>query len=405
MRIIACLAILFTGLLAESQTSETPVASSLPTPASTVLFTIPYGSAENQIYIESTPGPGEGEFGLGLAPVGFCVLADDSVALVGGRPASSSHELAVQVFAQDGQLKRFVPHPSVYTFDRTSVLLHHDGSVYYIASNVFVDYLYERPSSAPDPDHNHPDSSDTKDKPLSEKTLAISRLLTVVDAKGKVDATLTEALRDQLRSLLSARDDLWSFGDYAVVDGRGTVYISVLLASRAGEEYAKTPLAKLSPTGAAEWVEEPPGRLVRSYDGSMAYVKFERHENPRDEAWVSAYTFVDTGGKQIARFQAPPRASRRSLITLDPVLIRRDRLAIVSFEGTPPDKPNRAAQIPLPFQAYYRLMVITPEGKIVHEDWVQGPPVAGSCATDGKGNLYYLNFTDEGVEVKKISVP
>ncbi|CUU38367.1 MAG: hypothetical protein K6U12_05205 [Armatimonadetes bacterium] len=227
-------------------------------------------------------------------------------------------------------------------------------------------------------------------------------------SSGAIDAALSETFRRQLYSLLEERDDIELFGTKVEVDAQGTVYLPMLLRLREGEDYERTLLAKLSPRGTMELVDDPPGRAVRSHDGSVVYVKFQPLEDadPRDYSWLSAYIFMRADGTEVARFRVPPCANENSLITREPVLVRPDRLAIVSFEKVAPDKPNRARSLPHFCHGYKRLMVVTPEGKIVYEDWVQGPPMTEAwCVTDGRGNLYYLNFTDAGVEVKKVRVP
>ncbi len=398
MKAAVCLTFFLMGLLAQAGVPKTPAASSLRQSQSGVLFVIPYGKAENQIYLEYTPGPGEGDFGTTIAPTGFRVLTDGRLAIIAGYPDKNM----VQVFTQDGKLARAVLLPTVKTTSRTRLYLYSDGSMYYVGYWLNREELYTLPEP-PSEEQTEGARDGARLKPVPN----VEWLFTVVNPNGAIDAALSETFRRQLYSLLEERDDIDLFGTKVEVDAQGTVYLPMLLRLREGEDYNGTLLVKLSPRGTMELVENPPGRAVRSHDGSVVYVKFQPLEDadPRDYSWLSAYIFMRADGTEIARFRVPLRASENSVITLDPVLVRPDRLAIVSFEKAAPGKPNRAESLPHFCQGYKRLMVVTPEGEIVYEDWVQGPPMAEVCVGDGRGNLYYLNFTDAGVEVKKVKVP
>ncbi|CUU01617.1 hypothetical protein GBSOP10_101052 [Armatimonadetes bacterium GBS] len=396
--VLAASVALLAGWLFSAESPQTPPADFQKPSQHNVLFVIPYGNAENQIYLEYTPGPGEGEFGTAIAPTGFRVLTDGCLAIIAGYP----DKVVVQVFTQDGKLARAVPQPTVKTTSWTRLYLHSDGSMYYVGYWLNREELYTLPEP-PSEEATEGASDGSRLKPVPN----VERLFTVVNPNGAIDAALSETFRRQLYSLLEERDDIELFGTKVEVDAQGTVYLPMLLRLREGEDYERILLAKLSPRGTMELVENPPGRVVRSHDGSVVYVKFQPLEDadPRDYSWLSAYLFVRADGTEIARFRVPPRANENSLITREPVLVRPDRLAIVSFEKVAHGKPNRAESLPHFCQGYKRLMVVTPEGEIVYEDWVQGPPMTEACVTDGRGNLYYLNFTDAGVEVKKVRVP
>jgi hypothetical protein len=92
-------AVYFFAAMVPSKSTEPPLPHTQQR-TSELLFFIPYGEQDSEIYIEPATGPGEGDGIWQTTPVAFRRLADGNFMIVGGREGG----LTAQVFDRNGKL-------------------------------------------------------------------------------------------------------------------------------------------------------------------------------------------------------------------------------------------------------------------------------------------------------------
>jgi hypothetical protein len=92
--------------------------------------------------------------------------------------------------------------------------------------------------------------------------------------------------------------------------------------------------------------------------------------------------------------------------TPDPILVSPNQLALLVCDYSYDDNGYKSIEKVRGVRMWRQyLIVLDPSGEVVFEEPIM---TVGEMQhlwdTDGKGNLYYLNFTNEGVEVRRVSL-
>jgi hypothetical protein len=115
--------------------------------------------------------------------------------------------------------------------------------------------------------------------------------------------------------------------------------------------------------------------------------------------------------EHLAQFKIPDSIYKKGNLILgdgespDPVLVRADRLVLLLRDDSLQSDGSRktlATVNGIPIYPY-SLVVLDSSGAVVFEESFGAIGMQRLCDTDGRGNLYYLNFMKEGVEVRRVS--
>jgi hypothetical protein len=394
------------------------VASPAPDePQSQTLFLLRYGKKNDQIYLHYK------EVGCDYSystPRTFRVMPNGHIAILANRMTAG----ALQLFDLQGRLVKYVPYEenvgSGPLYDLTLVDIGGDGKVYRVRRFLYDEFQSWRFGDVVVYDEN---GEPTK----KEEPEQLPNVLWVLDRQGKEDKTLRDKLQNDLYEMLK-RHEVNFFGDQFVVTDDDELYIALSSPARS-DGLHRLQVMRLHPTEAPslregiEVIESDSSRknfdidvICRLPNGKLAHFIWlggDDYMRPRRLEVIGA------DGRRIAEFTIPESLYQRGLLPRlgnsedKPVLVRSDRLAMLFFEERRPlddeETPKDRAQFRLEgldeeftFRRYY-LVVLDPSGRIVFEDRLYGGYIARLMDADRDGNLYYLNFTPKGVEVKRVS--
>jgi hypothetical protein len=170
-------------------------------------------------------------------------------------------------------------------------------------------------------------------------------------------------------------------------------------------------LARLRPSGEKQTLTAPGRPPIRLYDGSIGYLQASRREEG-DSEQVSEVRIVREDVSVLARFKIPVSVREKGRVVLgdystpDPILVSPNRLALLVCDYSYDDNGYKSIEKVRGVRMWRQyLIVLDPSGEVVFEEPIM---TVGEMQhlwdTDGKGNLYYLNFTNEGVEVRRVSL-
>ncbi len=360
-----------------------PSQSAYQKTSSKKLFIIPYGEAPNQIYLESPEGPGEGENIWAIVPVTFRVLHDGNLVIVGGR----HKHLTAQLFDLRGQLVRFTEYEHARSLDNELLDIGVDGRLYICRRLLMQDLQHTFQTE--------------QDRPSANQLLFI----------GNLDGTTNRNLCDKLQSDLCKVVESNKFemlGIDLVVSNTADVFVSLCSPLQAGEP-CHYQLVRLHPLENPKLLSAPPGMpAVRLYDGSIGYLQYKVSEK---QQVASGVKILREDGTILAEFEIPDSVYKKGNLILgdggspDPVLVRADRLVLLLQDDSLQSDGSRKTLVTvngIPIYPY-SLVVLDSSGAVVFEESFGAIGMQRLCDTDGKGNLYYLNFTKEGVEVRRVS--
>lgn len=368
---------------------------------SETLFVIPYGKAKGQIYIHEE-GLGEGEFWV-LGPKTFRVLPNGNFAILG----STETGCALQIFDQQGRLVKYVPYKEPCGSGKTVIGADaRSYTIYQILNDEFQ--LWLRGNSAVEEGNEKP-AEDVSESPK------LPNRLFVRNAEGEEDIVLRDKLQHDFYQTL-IKHGFTDAGCDVVVTDQGEVYVE-LTSPLQPEGYSLYQVIRLHPNEEPKLLsgDELPGWIIPLPGGKLGYLAVDgqnAYKPTAVEIWNAAR-------QQLGRFVIDEAFYKKGLLprladgtSREPVLVRRDRLALLFFEESRPDGSGDPAR----FVAFrpesldsevsarrYFLVVLEPSGKVVFEDTLYGGYFNRLCDADTKGNLYYLNFTKRGVEVKRVS--
>lgn len=372
---------------------------------SETLFVIPYGKTKGQIYIHQE-GPGEGDF-LVAGPKTFRVLPNGNFAILGDTAETSC---ALQIFDQQGRLVKYVPYKEPCGGGKTVItVIGGDAksyTVYQILDHEFQ--LWLRGDSG----------IGAGDEKAAESVPEHSKLpnrLFVRNAAGEEDIALRDKLQHDFYQTL-IKHGFTGAGDDVVVTDQGELYVE-LTSPLQPEGYTLYQVIRLHPSEEPKLLsgDELPGWIIQLPGGKLGYLAVDG----QDAYKPTAVEIWSAARQRLGRFVIDEAFYKKGLLPRlgigrpdDPVLIHRDRLALLFFEVSRPDgsgDPSRFVNFrpesldsEVPVRRYF-LVVVEPSGKVVFEDTIYGGYFNRLCDADTEGNLYYLNFTAKGVEVKRVS--
>jgi hypothetical protein len=370
-------------------------------PQSQTLFRLRYGKENDQIHLHCGV-----EWGSCDTPRTFRLMPDGRIAILANRMTAG----ALQLFDLQGRLVKYVPYEekvgSGYLYDFTLVDIGGDGKVYRVRRFLDLDFDRWRFGDVVVYDEN---GEPTK----KEEPEQLPNVLWVLDRQGKEDNTLRDKLQNDLYEMLK-RHGLTSFGDQFVVTDDDELYI-VLTSPERSDGVVVRQVMRLHPTEAPS-LRDGIDVICRLPNGKLAYFMWL---GVGDALRPRRLEVISADGRRIAEFTIPESLYQRGLLARvgdsedKPVLVRSDRLAMLFFEERRPsddeEPPKDRAQFRLEgldeefsFRRYH-LVVLDPSGRIVFEDTLYGGYIARLMDADRDGNLYYLNYTPRGVEVKRVS--
>lgn len=368
---------------------------------SETLFVIPYGKAKGQIYIYQE-GLGEGEFWV-VRPKTFRVLPNGNFAILGGRETGC----VLQIFDQQGRLVKYVPYKEPCGSGKTVIGADaRSYTVYQILDHEFQLWLRG--------DSMVGESDEKGAERVAERPKLPDRLF-VRNAEGEEDIVLRDKLQHDFYQTL-IKHGFTGAGDDVVVTDQGELYVE-LTSPLQPEGYTLYQVIRLHPSEEPKLLsgDELLGWIIQLPGGKLGYLAGEG----QDVYKPTAVEIWNATHQRLGRFVIDEAFYKKGLLprlgisTLDdPVLVRQDRLALLFFEEPRPDgsgDPSRFVKFrPESLDSEvsarrYFLVVVEPSGKVVYEDTIYGGYFNRLCDADTEGNLYYLNFTEKGVEVRRVS--
>jgi hypothetical protein len=392
----------FTAMV-PSKSTEPPLPHTQQQRTSELLFFIPYGEQDIEIYIEPATGPGEGD-GIGqTTPVAFRRLADGNLMIVGGRKGG----LAAQVFDQSGKLVRFVRYEWGMP-DHDLLYLTGDGSLY-ILRRILFDNRAINSGIVVQSDSTDVQDIDVQGNPVPEQPAEHPSYLVIFDPDGKRNGELASRFIEQLVELVN-NEDFDSIGGGLAVTTTGEVLVEYATPVQP-EGYALVRLARLRTSGEKQTLTAPGRPPIRLYDGSIGYLQASPREEG-DSEQVSEVRIVREDVSVLARFKIPVSVREKGRVVLgdystpDPILVSPNRLALLVCDYSYDDNGYKSIEKVRGVRMWRQyLIVLDPSGEVVFEEPIMTVgEMQHLCDTDGKGNLYYLNFTNEGVEVRRVSL-
>lgn len=334
------------------------------TDTSQLICTIPYGTANHQISLTIGAEPVEGDFVDDEYPLLFRRLHTGNFLIVSKRKSG----ILVQIFTRSGQLQR------AYACDESL------GSIYSLdADREGMLYCLRH---------------------LEKRDLASSEsarsLLSIYDSQGQ--KITNEAHNALLLEKLSSVGFEFPILDL-LVDRKGTVYIPISAIPKADDKRRHTPLLicfsprdgsieviqcpgypTLTPSGAPGFLNFAPAAVAEEqclrYDGT------EAHLIGKDKSSISRFRLGDKFEVSYPNWAFVPK---------------QKHLVLVEIEGV-------VSKEPYPLQNR-RLILLDEDGNQVGTFSLLAP--VGSRRlwdTDSFGNIYYLDCTSAGVEIRKVSL-
>jgi hypothetical protein len=239
-------------------------------------------------------------------------------------------------------------------------------------------------------------------------------VLWVLDRQGKEDKTLRDKLQNDLYEMLK-QHEFTDFGDQFVVTDDDELYITLTSPVRS-DGVVVPQVMRLHPTEAPS-LRDGIDVICRLPNGKLAHFIWHGDDGLRPRR----LEVRSADGRRIAEFTIPESLYQRGLLPFlgesedKPVLVRSDRLAMLFFEKRRPSDDEEPPKDEVRYRLEgldeefifrrYHLVVLDPSGRIVFEDTLYGVYrnyITKLMDADRDGNLYYLNFTPKGLEVKRV---
>lgn len=373
---------------AARQDDQPPRLSLPPSPVKAkTLFTIPYGEAENQI-CDYSVGPGEGD-SITYTLVDFRRLANGNFALLTSRPGGGR----LQVFNERGELVKSA------TMDvdpeHGSYHIRSDGMVFW-ANPIRIEYAIGigRQEAGVLEEEN----SDTQQRSLGEPyqippEVAVKMPLFIVQASDPAQQGAAQAIQDQLRlqfvdayQKYRIEEILGSVGSIFATDDGAAVYVDVILPPPGEGRPAECGTLCFRIGQAAPQVFRPMGTqylaLPDNTVGSAAVVNVDETFCTTERSKIQV---LRLDGSTYAEFQLPREL--QGLLAMPgmckPLMLSPNRI-VWSFSGL--------------------LVVLDRNGNILFHDDTNPRYCQQSFDVDSQGNLYYVTFTERGLEVRMAAV-
>ncbi|MCX7926239.1 MAG: hypothetical protein N2554_10575 [Fimbriimonadales bacterium] len=372
---------------AAKQDDQPPRLSLPPSPVKAkTLFTIPYGEAENEI-CDFSVGPGEGD-SVTYTLADFRRLANGNFALLASRPGGGR----LQVFNERGELVKSVPmyvHP-----EHGSYHIRSDGMVFW-ANPIMIEYaigIGRQEAGMLDEE-----TSETQRRSFSEpyqipSEVAVRMPLLMVQASDAAQQSAAQAIQDQLRlQFVDAyrehriEEILGSAGSIFAADD-GSVYVGIGLPSPGEGRPAECGTLCFRVGQAAPQVFRPTGAeylaLPDNTVGTAVVVNIDGTFCTTERSKIRVRRL---DGSIYAEFQLPREL--QGLLAMPgmckPLLLSPNRI-VWRFSGL--------------------LVVLDRNGNILFHDDTNPKYCQQSFDVDSQGNLYYVTFTDKGLEVRVAAV-
>lgn len=354
-------ALLFVANLASGLTSEQR------------LFTIPYGTGKDQVAVPSLQRTGleEGEGHLAQAPVTIRRLRTGDFAILSERYYEGT---ILQIFSPEGKLRSYTQLP----IDTHTAVIDYEGNVYSTRCVIIPDDLEKE------------------------------TLLSAFRSDGK--PLPVEGIRAQLASLLKEMNPEYWYPPIACRDGA----LHIPVHCRSAEEAERTlRLITITKSGSVEVSDFTFTFRLPKYvypvclpDCELGVIEFS---SGVDSVTDSGIALRRKSGALIVRGSLTDEdLDLIGLVDLDyPFLFRSDSLvakheSLILFIGA----RYKDESVPLGFPCHVNFIVLLDrQGKVRKLGQFDKPVGAHNVwDTDGEGNLYYLAFTKEGAEMRKLVI-
>lgn len=358
----------------------------LPLPPSQVqaktLFTIPYGTEEHQV-CDFRVGPGEGESAL-YTPVAFRRLANGHFALLASRPNGGR----LQIFNERGELVKSAPMD--VNPERGAYHIRSDGMVFWV-NPMMMEYaigIGRREAGILDDEPTEAQPRKPGEPYCIPPEIAVKMPLLIVQASDPAQRMTAQSIQERIR--LQFAEAYSEYHIEEILDGifatdDNTVYVSVLLPPSSEGNLAEVGTVCMRQGRRPQVTRLTGWEYLTLPDGSVGYgfvAPLDSQYNLiTEDSKLIVHRFSDNS--TYAEFKIHKGLSKVSPMPVTLKFLSPERL-VADFRGI--------------------IVVLDREGNVIFHDRTNPRYCKLACDVDSQGNLYYLNFTKNGVEVRMAAV-